>query len=121
MRPRRFRLWLLLALAAGLGSCEINPQPGLPDSSEDNSPGVHGPGKGGATMTGEGPQAGSSSSGGGLVLNPSGGTFSGGGPVIGLGGANDAAGGEGPGQPGAGGAGGANEPGGAGGAGGEPQ
>ena len=79
MRSRRFRLWLLLALLAGLASCDLNPQPSLPDS--DKGSGVHGGG------TSAGPSLSTGGNGGSLALNPGtagsvgGNAASGGGPA----------------------------------------
>jgi hypothetical protein len=118
MHSRRFRLGLLLAVLAGLASCEINPQPPLPGDKQSNPPGVAGSLNLGEGTSGaqSGPSCGTgndSSTGGSLVIDMGGGAPQGSGgvagnsdvPTPGDGGAADA-----------GGAGGATDAGGAGGA-----
>lgn len=117
MHSRRFRLGLLLAVLAGLASCEINPQPPLPAGIKQPNP----PGVSGSLNLGEGTSGAQAGPGGGGTSNDS---SSGGSLVIDMGGgAPQGSGGNGdiptPGDGGgadAGGAGGANDAGGAGGA-----
>jgi len=127
MHSRRFRPGLLLAVLAGLASCEINPQPPLPAGVKQPNP----PGAAGSLNLGEGMSGGQagpgsggtgndSSSGGSLVIDTGGGGPQAGGggagnagvptPGEGEGGANDAGGAGG--ATDAGGAGGANDAGG---------
>jgi hypothetical protein len=70
MRSRRFRLGLLLTVVVSLGSCEINPQPELPN----RSPGSNLPDAGGsAPVVGTGGTGLDISNGGTLTLDPGGG------------------------------------------------
>ena len=112
MPSRRFRLWLALAVAAGLASCELNPQPPIPDRSFPHSPGTAGTK---SNMDGD-PSSGPIAMPGSGGLGLGGGSATGGSLTIDIGGNNDATSG-GPGlieggasggeEPGAGGAGGA--------------
>jgi hypothetical protein len=93
MRPRRFRFWLVLAVAAGLASCEINPQPPLPGSGEDSSPSLPGANSGGASQNSQSGAATGPAAAGSLNLSTGGTGASGTPPVIGAGGAFDSMGG----------------------------
>jgi hypothetical protein len=115
MRSRRFRLGLTVAVLVGLASCEINPQPGLPNEPRPSLPGSD---AGGSLNLGEGTAGTTSGPSAGGTNNDTD-TANGGSLMIGLGGeAPSGAGGAGPETPGEGGAGGETDAGGAGGAGG---
>jgi hypothetical protein len=68
MSPRRFRVWLsLAAVLAGVGACEINPQPPLPLGGK--GPETPSPNTGGTVMDGT---AAGSSSGGAITIGQGG-------------------------------------------------